>query len=89
MPVQENELYLSTTRYALILDFLLLPGFCEQFLLINHIFSKTLLLLPEQEIECTYDKDTDEMVWYPNAVENCNSKYIFNKHVDLGLKQHS
>ena len=29
----------------------------------------------EQYSECIYDKDTDEMVWYPGLVDQCNRKY--------------
>ena len=29
----------------------------------------------EQYSECIYEKDTDEMVWYPGLVDQCNRKY--------------
>jgi hypothetical protein len=27
--------------------------------------------------QCIWDKDSDEMVWYPNEIDVCNSKYYF------------
>jgi hypothetical protein len=30
-----------------------------------------------QYSQCIWDKDTDEMVWYPNEIDVCNSKYNF------------
>ena len=32
-------------------------------------------LLSEQYVQCIWDKDTDEMVWWPPAIEDCTSKY--------------
>ncbi len=29
-----------------------------------------------QYSQCIWDKDTDEMVWYPNEIDFCNSKFI-------------
>ena len=29
---------------------------------------------PTEYSECIWDKDTDEMVWYPDEIDYCNSK---------------
>ena len=42
-----------------------------------HIVSKIqyhLHYIAEQYVQCMYDKDTDEMVWYPDEIEECGRK---------------
>ena len=30
---------------------------------------------PEQYSQCIWDKDTDEMIWYPDEIDECTRKY--------------
>ena len=38
------------------------------------VFNQTLAFYQEQYSECVYDKDTDEMIWYPGMIDQCNRK---------------
>lgn len=35
-----------------------------------------MIWISEQYVECVWDKDTDEMTWYPNEITDCSRKYI-------------
>ena len=34
---------------------------------------------PEQYSQCIWDKDTDEMIWYPDEIDECTRKYNIKK----------
>ena len=31
--------------------------------------------LTEQHVSCIWDKDTDEMIWWPSDIKECNGEY--------------
>ena len=32
------------------------------------------IYIPEQYVQCIWDKDTDEMLWYPDEIDECSGK---------------
>ena len=45
---------------------------------------------PEQYSQCIWDKDTDEMIWYPDEIDECTRKYnIINLNMTAAFKHTS
>lgn len=45
-----------------------------------------IFIFQEQYVQCIWDKDTDEMVWWPPYIEQCSSKYNTDLHDNQDLE---